>query len=155
MRRYWVSADGKKLLYQTADPESRYAIVGTDKKPEPKEEDYLKMQALEVPVDPKAEWRQIFREAYRIHRDYFYDAPLHGLDWEATYQKYLPFLEHVGHREDLNYLLAELSGELVVGHAYVGQGDIPAPAKVNVGLLGCGLMRWSMVSTAFSAFTQG
>jgi tricorn protease len=136
VRWFWVSADGKKLLYQTAEPQSRYAIVGTDKKPEPKEEDYLKIQALEVPVDPKAEWRQIFREAYRIHRDYFYDAPLHGLDWEATYQKYLPFLEHVDHREDLNYLLAELSGELVVGHAYVGQGDIPAPASVNVGLLG-------------------
>jgi len=136
VRNYWISADGKKLLFQTADENPRYAILGTDKKPEPKPEDFLKMEALEVPVDPRAEWRQIFGEAFRIHRDYFYDARLHGLDWEAAYQKYLPFLEHVGHRDDLNYLLAELSGELVVGHAYVGLGDIPAPAKVTVGLLG-------------------
>lgn len=133
---YWTSADGKKLLYQTADPSPRYAIVGTDKKPEPKEEDFLKVQAMEVAVDPSAEWRQIFREAFRIHRDYFYDADMHGLDWEAVYQKYLPFLEHVGHRDDLNYLLAEFSGELVAGHAYVGFGDIPTAARVTVGLLG-------------------
>ena len=77
----------------------------------------LNLDGLEISVDPRAEWKQIFREAYRIHRDYFYDAAMHGLDLEAAYQKYLPFLEHVGHRDDLNYLLAEFSGELVAGHA--------------------------------------
>ena len=61
---------------------------------------------------------------------------MHGLDLEAAYQKYLPFLQHMGHRDDLNYLLAEFSGELVVGHASVGMGDIPAEAQVQVGLLG-------------------
>jgi tricorn protease len=61
---------------------------------------------------------------------------MHGLDWEATCAKYRPFLEHVGHRDDLNYLLAELSGELVVGHAYVRSGDIPAEEPVRGGLLG-------------------
>lgn len=136
VREYWVSADGKKLLFQTADSVQRYAIVETSKKPDIKEENFLKVQSLEILVDPRAEWRQIYREAFRIHRDYFYDAALHGLDLEAAYQKYLPFLEHVGHRDDLNYLLAEFSGELVVGHAYVGFGDIPAPARVSVGLLG-------------------
>jgi tricorn protease len=133
---YWISADEKKLLYQTADETPSYGIVETDKKPELKPENTLKVETLEVLVDPRAEWRQIFREAYRIHRDYFYDEYLHGLDWEGNYQKYLPFLEHVGHRDDLNYLLAELSGELVVGHAYVRFGDIPTPPKVTVGLLG-------------------
>jgi tricorn protease len=136
VRCFWVSADGKKLLLQTADQPSRYAIVGTDKKPEPKEEDYLKVHSLEIAIDPQAEWQQIYREAYRIHRDYFYDAHLHGLDLDSAYQKYLPFLEHVGHRDDLNYLLAEFSGELVVGHAYMGGGDIPRPDPVAVGLLG-------------------
>ncbi len=131
---YWVSADGKKLLFQTVEP-TQFTVIGTDKKPEGKV-DNLNLDALENAVDPRAEWRQIFREAYRIHRDYFYDAAMHGLDWEATYQKYLPFLEHVGHRDDLNYLLAELSGELIVGHAYVAEGDIPARSKVPVGLLG-------------------
>jgi tricorn protease len=61
---------------------------------------------------------------------------MHGLDWDATWEKYLPFLEHLGHRDDLNYLLAELSGELVAGHVYVGLGDVPAPEPVSVGLLG-------------------
>jgi tricorn protease len=131
---YWVSADGKKLLYQISDP-PQYAIIGTDKKPEAKD-GVLNLDAMENAVDPRAEWRQMFREAYRIHRDYFYDAAMHGVDWEAAYQKYLPFLEHVGQRDDLNYLLAEFSGELMVGHAYVGEGDIPGKEKVPVGLLG-------------------
>lgn len=134
LRNYWVSADGKKVLYQEIG-EPKFAIVGVEKKPEPGE-GILNLDGMEAAVDPRAEWRQMFREAYRIHRDYFYDAAMHGLDLEAAYQKYLPFLEHVGHRDDLNYLLAEFSGELVVGHAYVGYGDIPAPEAVPVGLLG-------------------
>ena len=131
---YWASANGKKLLYKAGDP-ARYAIVETDKKPEP-EDGKLDVDAAEIAVDPRAEWRQIFREAYRIQRDYFYDAAMHGLDWEAAVARYQPFLDHVGHRDDLNYMLAELSGELVVGHAYVGGGDIPSAPPVKVGLLG-------------------
>ncbi len=131
---YNVSADGKKLLY-VGEKTDQLTIVETAKKPEPGK-DKLDLSAFEMLVNPQAEWRQMFREAYRIHRDFFYDAGLHGLDLEAAYQKYLPFLEHIGHRDDLNYLLAEFSGELVVGHAYVGFGDIPAPDPVPVGLLG-------------------
>lgn len=131
---YWISADGKKLLYHVPG-EPKFAIAGTEKKPDPNE-GVLNLDGLEVMVDPRAEWRQIFHEAYRIHRDYFYDAGMHGLDLSVLYQTYLPFLEHVGHRDDLNYLLAEFSGELVVGHAYVGMGDIPAEESRQVGLLG-------------------
>lgn len=134
VRDYWVSADGKKLLYQAGMPPC-YAVVGVDKTPKP-EEGKLALDAAEILVDPRAEWQQIYREAFRIHRDYFYDPDMHGLDWQATAEKYRPFLAQVGHRDDLNYLLAELSGELVVGHAYVGMGDIPAPEPVKVGLLG-------------------
>ncbi len=131
---YCISADGKKILYRGAG-EPRFTITGVDKKGE-SPDNVLNLDAMEVQVDPKAEWKQMFREAYRIHRDFFYDGELHGLDLEAAYQKYLPFLDHVGHRDDLNYLLAEFSGELVVGHAYVGAGDIPGPAGVPVGMLG-------------------
>jgi len=134
VRDYWVSADGKKLLYQAGDPPT-YAIVPVDKPPKP-EDGKLNLDAAELLVDPRAEWQQIYQEAYRIHRDYFYDPEMHGLDWAATCAKYRPFLAHIGHRDDLNYLMAELSGELVVGHAYVDRGDIPAPAPVSVGLLG-------------------
>ena len=131
---YWISADGKKLLYRIQDKHF-FGIVSTEKPPAPGEGE-LDLDRMEVNVDPKAEWRQIFHEAYRIHRDYFYDPGLHGLDLHATYQKYLPFLDHVGHRDDLNYLLAEFAGELVAGHAYVGGGDMPDGPRVSVGLLG-------------------
>lgn len=134
VRDYWVSASGKKLLYAAGEP-AHYAIVAVDKKPVP-EDGRLSLDPAEIAVDPRQEWRQIFREAYRIHRDYFYDPEMHGLDWQAAYERYLPFLDHLAHRDDLNYLLAELSGELVVGHAYVGMGDLPGQAKVEVGLLG-------------------
>jgi len=130
---YWVSGDGKKLLVQSIDP-PRYVIINTDGSDS--KEDVLNLATMENAVDPRAEWRQMFNEAHRIHRDYFYDATMHGVDWDAVYKKYLPFLEHIGHRNDLNYLLAELSGELMVGHAYVGAGDIPQRDEVPVGLLG-------------------
>jgi tricorn protease len=137
VRGYWVSASGKKLLYSSGTNGSKYAIVeiNKDKKPGP-EDGVLNLDNLEIPVDPRLEWQQIFREAFRVHRDFFYDAALHGLDIEAAYQKYLPFLAHAGHRDDLNYLLAEFSGELVAGHAYVGGGNVPGRERVPVGLLG-------------------
>ena len=131
---YWVSADGKKLLYRPAG-QPRFVLAGIEKH-NPADDVMINLDALEVFVDPRAEWQQIFREAFRIHRDFFYDAHYHGLDLEAAYQKYLAFLPYVGHRDDLNYLLAEFSGELVVGHAYVGEGDVPAEEPVQAGLLG-------------------
>jgi tricorn protease len=132
---YWVSADGKKLMYRCAAPAPAFAIVGVEKKPDASE-GMLNLDSMEVAVDPKAEWTQIFRDAWRNQRDFFYDAEMHGLDWEAAYQKYLPFLEHVGHRDDLNYLLQELTGEVVAGHMFVAGGDIPNVEPVAVGLLG-------------------
>jgi tricorn protease len=134
LQGYRVSADGKKVLCRAVG-EPKYTILAIDKKADPVD-GMLNLDGMDIAVDPKGEWKQIYREAFRIHRDYFYDAEMHGLDLEAAYQKYLPFLEHVGHRDDLNYLLAEFSGELVVSHAYVGAGDIPTPASVQIGLLG-------------------
>lgn len=131
---YWLSADGKTLLYRAASGKD-YFLTPADKKPNPGD-GALNLDGLLVPVDPRAEWRQIFRETWRLFRDYFYDAELHGLDWEAAYRKYLPFLEHVAHREELNYLVREMTGEVVSGHVNMGMGDIPAPAAVPVGLLG-------------------
>ncbi|HEU5089323.1 MAG TPA: hypothetical protein VFT99_17830, partial [Roseiflexaceae bacterium] len=94
---YWVSADGKKVLFQAGTP-PRYAIVDAAKAPEA-DEGVLKLDEATILVDPRAEWRQIFDEAYRIQRDYFYDAAMHGLDWQATVEIYRAFLPHVGHRD--------------------------------------------------------
>ncbi len=134
VRAYWLSADGKKLLYQ-GEQNGDYILVETEKKPEAGK-GKLALEHLEVYVDPRAEWRQMFDEVYRIQRDYFYDAAMHGMDWDAVCARYRPFLPYVGHRSDLNYLFAEMIGELRAGHAYVGGGDVPGPMPVKCGLLG-------------------
>ena len=130
---YKVSADGKKLIY--ASPDNVYGIVEAGA--EPKVGDgALNLGDAKVFVDPAQEWAQIFREVWRMERDYFYVENMHGADWPAIRRKYEPFLPYVGHREDLNYLLAEMMSELVIGHNYVGGGDFPKVEAVNVGLLG-------------------
>jgi tricorn protease len=88
-------------------------------------------------VDPRAEWANIFRETWRIQREYFYDEKMQGADWNAVYKKYLPLLASVQHRSDLGYLIAQTGGELTVGHSYLsGSGDVPSDNPVSVGLLG-------------------
>lgn len=97
----------------------------------------LNVAPLEMRVDPEAEWAQIFRETWRIQREFFYDPEMHGSDWEAIYEKYLPLLPYVRHRADLGYLIATVGGELMVGHSYLtGAGDLPGRDPVGVGLLG-------------------
>jgi tricorn protease len=130
---YWVTYDGKKLLYRGEG--NMYAIVETGKKPK-SDDGKLNLDKMELFVKPRAEWTQMFHEAWRIERDFFYAPNMHGADWPAVRERYASFLEHVGHREDLNYLFAQMLGELVVGHAYVGGGDMPRPERVSVGLLG-------------------
>ena len=133
IRSYWISSDGKNLLYRSSD--NAYGIVKTNA--EPKAGDgRLSLDRMEVYVDPRAEWEQMFNEAWRIQRDFFYAANMHGADWPAVRERYRPFLEYVGHRSDLNFLFAEMFGELVCGHAYVGGGDMPDTPQVQVGLLG-------------------
>lgn len=130
---YVISADGKKLLYRNGE---NWAIVATAKKAEPAE-GRLAIDSIEVKVDPRAEWRQIFDEAWRINRDYFYAPNMHGVDWAKQREKYAAFLPHVATRPDLNRLLQWMSSELAVGHHNVGGGDIRAEAKVVPGgLLG-------------------
>ncbi|MDX2000619.1 MAG: PDZ domain-containing protein [Thermoanaerobaculia bacterium] len=92
---------------------------------------------VQVKIDPRAEWRQIYDEAWRINRDYFYDPGMHGADWPALRSKYAQFLPHLTSRQDLNRLLQWLFSELAVGHHNVGGGDTVANAKrIPGGLLG-------------------
>lgn len=92
---------------------------------------------VEAVVDPRAEWRQIYWEAWRYQRDHFYDPGMLGLDWKAIGQKYAELLPFVAHREDLNYVLGLMIGELGTSHAYVGGGDrgVVMPS-LPTGLLG-------------------
>jgi len=91
---------------------------------------------IDLKVEPRAEWRQMFREAWRLQRDFFYDPGLHGLDLPATIRKYEPFLDQVASRGDLTYLFADMMGELTVSHLGVGGGSTPEVKRVRGGLLG-------------------
>jgi tricorn protease len=130
---YVVSADGKKLLYRSG---SAWSIVPTTRRIEPAE-GRIGVDAIEVRVDPRAEWKQIFDEAWRINRDYFYAPNMHGVDWARQREKYAAFLPHVATRADLNRVLQWMSSELSVGHHNVGGGDsLAEPRSVPGGLLG-------------------
>ena len=97
----------------------------------------LNLDAIEVRVDPRAEWKQILHEAWRINRDYFYDPTMHGADWNAVKKKYEPFLEHVNNGGDLYKVIRWMLSELAVGHSYTTPGERSTEKKtVSGGLLG-------------------
>jgi len=137
VRSYTLSGDRKKLLYQAGRAAGGWSVVPTDKPAKPGE-GTLKIDDLQMMVDPRAEWAEIFRETWRFEREYFYDAKMHGANWGAVYEKYHPFLASVGHRTDLDYLIAMVGSELTVGHSYLaGAGDTPGEeAPEHGGLLG-------------------
>ena len=127
-----LSENGEKMLYAQG-PNWFIASVSQPIKPG---EGKIKTEDMEVFVDPKLEWEQMYRETWRIERDFFYDPSFHGLDIKAMEKKYEPYVASLAHRADLNYLFQEMLGELSVGHLYVQGGDIPNPNRVPGGLLG-------------------
>lgn len=96
----------------------------------------LDFSGLKVKVNKTEEWKQIYNEAWRQMRDFFYDPNMHGVDWAKIKEKYGVLLPHAHHRTDLSYLIGEMIGELNCGHAYVNNGDAPQPDKIYLGLLG-------------------
>ena len=97
----------------------------------------LQTANIEVRISPRAEWKQMYHEAWRVQRDFFYDPGYHGLDLQAAEKLYEPFLEGIASRADLNYLFAEMMGNMVVGHLSVFGGEQPEVRRVQTGLLGC------------------
>jgi len=130
---YVVSADGKKLLYVQ---NNAWSIVPTTRNVNPSE-GRIAVDSIEVRIDPLAEWKQIFDEAWRINRDFFYAPNMNGVDWKAQRDKYAAFLPHLATRADLNRILQWMSSELSVGHHRVDGGDALAqPKNIPGGLLG-------------------
>ena len=130
---YVVSADGNTLFYRHADNRS---IVPTTRRVQPSE-GRIPVDTIEVRIDPLAEWKQIFDEAWRITRDNFYAPNMHGVDWTTQRDKYAAFLPHLGTRADLNRILQWMSSELSVSHHEVDGGDSPSePKNTSSGLLG-------------------
>ena len=153
---FYISANGEKMLYRlagapqpgaTAAPPQSWAIAPVPPEPTPGATPAptagtppgakaLNLAAMEVRVDPPVEWRQMYHEAFRLERDFFYDPGFHGLDLKATEKKYEAYLAGVASRADLNYVFQEAMGELSVGHLFVFGGEGPEVKSIPVGLLG-------------------
>ncbi len=134
VRSYRASADGKKLLYQAVA--GTWHIVDADKGPPAAGAGALNLASVQIMVDPRAEFRQMFDEGWRFQRDFLYVPNMHGADYVKTKALYSPMIEHVRHRSDLVYLQDMMGGEVAVGHSFVFAGDLPSVPPVNNGLLG-------------------
>ncbi len=129
---YALSANGAKALYHSGDT---YGIIDLAEGKNPGDGS-IDLSGMKTFIDPRKEWAQIFNDAWRIERDFFYDPGMHGVDWEAVRDRYKKLLPYIVDREDLNYVISEMVGELNSSHTYVGGGDIDEPESVPVGLLG-------------------
>ncbi|WP_340066861.1 S41 family peptidase [Ascidiimonas aurantiaca] len=129
-----VSEDRKSILLRKG---SSWSI--NDTKTPPKDGKDKLVTNLKIKVAPKDEYRQIFKEGWRFMRDFLYVDNVHGAPWNKIYAWYAPWVDHVRHRTDLNYLVDIMSGEVSIGHSYVSGGDFPDTQRVPVGLLGCDL----------------
>jgi tricorn protease len=142
VKAFQISFSGEKMLYQQGD---RWFITapkpmadGPAGPPPPSggTDGALKTENIEVRVDPRAEWNQMYHEVWRIERDFFYDPNYHGLNLKAAADRYAPYVSNISSRRDLNYLFTEMLGEMTVGHMFIGGGDSPEVKKVQTGLLG-------------------
>ncbi|MEA2599460.1 MAG: tricorn protease [Acidobacteriota bacterium] len=129
---YDLSADGKKILYRQGENFGIVDAKGGQKPGDGK----LALEKLELRIQPRDEWRQEYFDAWRIFRDWFYDPAIHGVDWKGIRDRYAEMLPYMSTRSDLDYLLAEMGGEVSVGHGYVQPGNAPGPKRVEGGLLG-------------------
>jgi tricorn protease len=132
VNNFHVSANGEKMLFQQGPA---WNLISTTV-PTPPGQGVVKTADMEVYVDPRVEWKQMFNEIWRGERDFFYDPNTHGLDIEKAKRLYAPYVDAVAHRDDLNYLFREMLNQITVGHMFIGGGDQPRPNSVAGGLLG-------------------
>jgi tricorn protease len=136
-----VTFDGKKMLVAN---KHKFAIVEIKEKQ--KFEKPMETGDVEVPVDPRAEWRQMFMDTYRFERDFFYDPGMHGVNWTGLRDRYLTLLGDAVTRWDVNWVLGEFLGELNASHTYHGGGDEEQAPQRSVGMLG---VDWELTNGAY------
>jgi tricorn protease len=131
---YALSADGSKVLYKQKDKYFMASAKPVEKgAPEPNTLDTSNVKAYANPI---AEWKEMFHEAWRLERDFFFNKKMNGKNWNVIGKKYEKLLPEMASRQDLNYLIGEMIGELQNSHTYVGGGDRPHNDYVPTGLLG-------------------
>lgn len=136
-----VSADGKKVLVAKS---GSYSIVdvGENQKLDKK----MPTAQLEMTIDPRAEWRQIFNDVWRFDRDFFYDPNMHGVDWDDMKVRYGKLLDNAVTRWDVNFVIGELMSELNSSHTYRGGGDTDEGEARSFGYLG---VDWELSEGAY------
>lgn len=138
---FMITADLKKILVWKSN---QYAVV--DVAENQKLDKPMPTAQLEATIDPKAEWKQIYKDSWRIFRDYFYDENMHGVDWKELGERYGKLVDYCATRWDLNYLIGELISELNASHTYRGGGDTDEAPVKNVGYLG---IDWANSNNAY------
>ncbi|UCD65069.1 MAG: PD40 domain-containing protein [Candidatus Zixiibacteriota bacterium] len=133
---YDMSHDGKKIIYKARQT---YGTIDASAGSNKVGDGGIDLSGLEMKVDPRGEWEQMFYEAWRLERDFFYDPDMHGVDWVRMKTRYAQLLPYVAHRSDLTYVIGEMIGELCASHAYVGGGKRPPVPGFGIGLLGADL----------------
>jgi len=130
--QYHLSPDGKKLIYK-AGPSFGVVDAGASANVG---DGYLSLTNVDIRIDLLSEFQQIFSEAWRVQRDWFYAPDMHGVDWQKVKDKYIQFVPYCGTRSDLNYLIGEMIAELNAGHTYVYGGDLERTERISVAYLG-------------------
>ncbi len=133
---YDVSADGKKVLVVQ---HGKFGVIKLA--PEQKLDATLPVNEMEATIDPMEEWTQIYHDAWRFQRDFFYDENMHGVDWEAVREQYAALIPYCVNRADINFIIGEMIGELNASHTYRGGGDNESSKRRAVGYLG---IDWAM-----------
>ncbi len=131
-----ITADGKMIMYRSGSDFGIIKISPNQKSGAGK----MNLDQMEMKIDPRKEWDQIYADGWRIFRDYFYVDNLHGVDWAEVKARYSVLLPHVSHRADLDYILNEIVSESNAGHSYVDWGDFKNVKRVDTGLLGADLV---------------
>lgn len=161
---FFVTANAEKVLYEQLPEKKPEAARGDSERPHgvwfikaveilgkppepsksaasaPEPSGQLKLDSMEVAVDPRAEWKQMYREVWRLERDFFYDPNLHGANLKMLIAAYEPYVDNVMSRADLNYIFADMLGDITAQHIYVAGGDRPEVKHVSGGLLGADYM---------------
>ena len=130
---YDLSADGSKLIIRT---KGGYSIADAKAAKINPSKGKIDLSKLRMIIDYPKEWKQMFNEAWRLERDYFYNPKMNGVDWKKVHDQYAVLLPYVANRFDLNYIIGEMIGELANSHTYVGGGEMPKIEHVSVGMLG-------------------
>lgn len=130
---YEIAAEGKRILFTRNNAWMTASLTPDGAKGDRN----LPLEGVEAAIHPKTEWQQIFADAWRIERDFFYDPALHGVDWPAMKERYGRLIEACTTRNDVNIVLGELLGELNSSHTYRSGGDLEEATRKTVGYLGC------------------